>query len=82
MYRSHAVHKCVCSSNKSAYIVETPRYIDKRVNEHMKKDKNSHIFKQLQSCDDCKESNKSKRDLKLKESEPILFSVYLSSEAN
>ena len=52
--RSCVVYKFTCAECNSVYVGETSRHISTRVREHLFSDKNSHIFKHLQSSDACK----------------------------
>ena len=51
--RSMIVYKFTCAGCGSSYIGETTRHIKTRIEEHIKKDKNSHIFKHLLSNENC-----------------------------
>ena len=72
------VYKFTCASCSSSYIRETCRTFKTRIEEHLKKDNKSHIFKHLHSSDTCFDSynslcfklidqDNSKFDLKIKE---------------
>ena len=72
------VYKFTCTSCSSSYVGETCRHIKTRIEEHIKKDSKSHIFKHLHSIATCFDSynslsfktvdqNNSKSDLKIKE---------------
>ena len=50
---SFPVYKFTCASCSSRYIRETCRYFKTRIEEHIKKDNNSHIFKYLYSTAIC-----------------------------
>ena len=50
---SFPVYKFTCASCSSSYICETCRYFKTRIEEHIKKDNNSHIFKYLHSTAIC-----------------------------
>ena len=76
--KSFLVHKFTCASCSSSYIGETCRHFKIRVEEHIKKDNKSHIFKHLHSTATCFDSYNSlcfqiidkansKFDLKIKE---------------
>ena len=43
----------VCARCKSCYIGETCRHFKTRIDEHIKKDKRSHVFQHLQSKEEC-----------------------------
>ena len=75
---SFLVHKFACVSCSSSYIGETCRHFKTRIEEHIKKDNKSHIFKHLHSTATCFDSyhslcfkvidkTNSKLDLKIKE---------------
>ena len=76
--KSFLVCKCICASCSVSYIGKTCRHFKTRIEEHIKKDKKSHIFKYLQSNARCFDSYNSlcfkvidkvnsKFDLKIKE---------------
>ena len=76
--KSFLVYKFPCASCSSSYIGETCRHCKARIEEHMKKDNKSHIFKHLHSTATCFDSYNSlcfkiidkansKFDLKIKE---------------
>ena len=83
-----SLHSCVvyrftCSGCNSVYVGQTCRHISTRIREHLGTDKNSHIFKHLQSSIPCKDAGydscfkiidtaKSYHHLKIKESMHIL----------
>ena len=46
---SFLVHKFTCACCSSGYIGETCHHFNTRIEEHIKKDKKSHIFKHLHS---------------------------------
>ena len=46
--------KFICAECNSVYVGETSRHISTRVHEHLFSNKNSHVFKHLQSSDACK----------------------------
>ena len=54
------VYKFTCGGCESAYIGFTTRYFTTRINEHLNLDKNSHVFKHLQTSTDCKQKCTSK----------------------
>ena len=77
--KSFLVCKFTCGSCSSRYIDETCRHFKTRIEEHIKKDNKSHIFKHLHSTATCFDSYNSlcfkitdkansKFDLKIKES--------------
>ena len=77
--KSFLVYKFTCTSCSSSYIGETCRHFKTRIEEHIKKDNKSHIFKHLHSTATCFDSYNSlyfkiidkansKFDLKIKES--------------
>ena len=76
--KSFLVYKFTCASCSSSYIGETCRHFKTRIEEHIKKDNKSHIFKHLHSTATCFDSYNSlcfkiidkansKFDLKIKE---------------
>ena len=76
--KSFLVYKFTCASYSSSYIGETCRHFETRIQEHIKRDNKSHIFKHLHFTAACVNSynslsykiiNKanSKYDLKIKE---------------
>ena len=76
--KSFLVYKFTCASCSSSYIGETCRHFKTRIEEHIKKDNKSHIFKHLHSTTTCFDSYNSlcfkiidkaisKFDLKIKE---------------
>ena len=50
---SFLVYKFTCASCSSSYIGETCRHFKTRIEEHIKKDNKSHIFKYLHSTTTC-----------------------------
>ena len=50
------VYKFTCASCSSSYIGKTCRYLKTRIEEHIKKDNKSHIFKRLHSTKTCFDS--------------------------
>ena len=75
---SFLVYKFICASCSSSYIGETCRHFKTRIEEHIKKNNKSHIFKHLHSNATCFDSNNclcfkiidkanSKFDLKIKQ---------------
>ena len=50
------VYKFICASCSSSYIGETCRHFETRIEEHIKKDNKSHIFKHLHSTATCFDS--------------------------
>ena len=51
--KSFLVYKFTCAGCSSSYIAETSRHFKTRIEEHIKKDKKSHIFKHLHSTVTC-----------------------------
>ena len=51
--KSFVVYKFTCASCSSRYIGETCRHFKTRIEEHIKKDNKSHIFKHLHSSKTC-----------------------------
>ena len=77
--KSFLVYKCTCASCSSSYIGKSCRRFKTRIEEHIKKDNKSHIFKHLHSSETFFDSHNSlsfkiidkansKFDLKVKES--------------
>ena len=54
--KSSLVYKFTCASCSSSYIAETCRHFNTRIEEHIKKDNKSHIFKHLHSTTTCFDS--------------------------
>ena len=54
--KSFLVYKCTCASCSSRYIGKTCRPFKTRIEEHIKKDNNSHIFNYLHSTTTCFDS--------------------------
>ena len=88
--KSFLVHKFTCANCSSSYIGETCRHFKIRVEEHIKKDNKSHIFKHLHSTATCFDSYNSlcfqiidkansKFDLKIKEDLHINLHYYFIS---
>ena len=53
--KSNVVYKFSCASCSASYVGETSRHLATRINEHLGKDKNSHIFKHLNANQACKD---------------------------
>ena len=51
--KSFLVYEFTCASCSSSYIGETCRHFKTRIEEHIKKDSKSHIFKDLNSTTTC-----------------------------
>ena len=51
--KSHVVYKFDCANCNASYIGETTRHLFTRCEEHLKKDKQSHIYKHLHGNIDC-----------------------------
>ena len=51
--KSFLVYKFVCARCNSRYMDETCRHLKTRINEHVKKDKKSNIYKHLQNNEEC-----------------------------
>ena len=49
--RSLVVYKFTCSSSVACYVGETSRHFSTRINENLKTDKASHVYKHLMSCE-------------------------------
>ena len=80
--KSFLVYKSTCASCSSSYIGETCRHLKTRIEERIKKDNKSRIFKHLHSFETCFDpynslcfkiidKGNSKFDLKIKEALPI-----------
>ena len=54
--KSFLIYKFTCASCSSSYIGETCRHFKTRIEEHIKKDNKSHIFKHLHSSETCFDS--------------------------
>ena len=76
--KSFLVYKFTCASCSSSYIGEICRHFKTKIEEHIKKDNRSHIFKHLHSSETCFDSynslcfkiidkGNSKFDLKIEE---------------
>lgn len=77
--KSHVVYKFSCAGCDSSYVGYTSRYFTTRIDEHLKSDKQSHVFKHLQSSSNCRnkcsnncfvvlDTAKTKYSLRIKES--------------
>ena len=53
--KSLVVYRFKCANCNASYIGETSRHLSTRIDEHLSKDKNSHIFKHLLSSQECKD---------------------------
>ena len=53
--KANAIYKFTCASCNASYVGETSRHISVRINEHLNKDKQSHIYKHLSTNPACKE---------------------------
>ena len=53
--KSHVVYQFTCASCGALYIGETNGHFNTRVNEHLFRDKNSHILKHLSASKDCRD---------------------------
>ena len=51
--KSNVVYKFSCASCNACYIGETTRHLSQRIDEHLRKDKNSHIYKHLHENLEC-----------------------------
>ena len=54
--KSFLVYKFICASSSSSYIGENCGHFKTRIEEHIKKDNKSHIFKHLHSTASCFDS--------------------------
>ena len=92
--KSMVVYKFSCTGCGSSYIGETTRHISTRIDEHIKRDKNSHILKHLNNNPNCidnltsdsfkiLDSANNKWDLKVKEALHINWDKpYLNAQVN
>ena len=78
--KSFQVYKFTCASCSSSYIGETCRHCKTRIEEHIKKDNKSHVFKNLHSNATCFDSynslcfktiNKANSEFELKNKEAL-----------
>ena len=53
--KSRVVYQFTCASCGARYTGETNRHFNTRVNEHLFRDKNSHIFKHLSASKGCRD---------------------------
>ena len=51
--KSNVIYKFQCASCNACYIGETTRHLTSRIEEHLKKDKESHIYKHIHEKVDC-----------------------------
>ena len=86
-WKSFLLYKFTCASCSSSYIGETFRHCKTRIEEHIKKDNKSHIFKHLHSSETCFDSYNSlcfkiidnassKFDVKIKEALHVNIFTY------
>ena len=54
--KSSVVYKFQCAGCEASYIGETSRHLSTRIDEHLRKDKNSHVFKHLLGSQQCKDT--------------------------
>ena len=52
--KSNVVYKFICANCNVSYVGETTRHLTTRITEHLKLDKQSHIFKHINNSEDCK----------------------------
>ena len=52
--RSSVVYKFTCGSCNAVYIGETHRHLTTRIDEHLRKDRNSHIYMHINNDPNCK----------------------------
>jgi hypothetical protein len=57
LLKSHVVYKFSCAGCNASYIGETSRHLTTRINEHLKSDKHSHVYKHLNLSINCKNLN-------------------------
>lgn len=53
--KANVVYKFDCASCNASYVGETSRHLSVRINEHLQKDKSSHIYKHLNASQACKD---------------------------
>ena len=53
--KSYVVYKFSCASCDACYIGETTRHFSTRIAEHLRTDKASHVYKHLQTTQQCKD---------------------------
>ena len=53
--KSGVVYKFCCASCNACYIGETSRHLATRIKEHLKTDKQSHVYKHVNASPQCKE---------------------------
>jgi hypothetical protein len=54
--KSFVIYKFMCASCNACYIGETSRHLSTRIKEHLRTDKQSHVYKHLQASEQCKTS--------------------------
>ena len=53
--QSHVVYQFACAGHKACYIGETKRHLNTSTEEHLRKDKKSHLYSHLQENPQCQE---------------------------
>ena len=53
--QSHVIYQVTCAGSTACYIDETKRYLNITIEEHLGKDKISHIYSHLQENPQCQE---------------------------
>ena len=53
--KANVIYKFTCASCNASYVGETSRHLSVRINEHLNKDKQSHIYKHLSANPACNE---------------------------
>ena len=53
--QSYVVYQFTCAGCKACYVGETKRHLNTRIEEHLGKDKKSHIYSHLQENPQCQE---------------------------
>ena len=54
--QSYVVYQFTCAGCKACYVGETKRHLNTRIEEHLGKDKKSHIYSHLQENPQCQEN--------------------------
>ena len=55
--QSFVVYSYKCTSCGASYVGQTTRHCAERIKEHLTKDKNSHIYKHINTNDNCKQAS-------------------------
>ena len=51
--KSYVVYKFSCASCNACYVGETTRHLATRIKEHLRSDKNSHVYKHIHASENC-----------------------------